>query len=152
MGNVRHATEADFPVLLEFGRLMHAEAALLNHAPFDEEKVTATLTHAMHNGLVLVHQNDGEITGGFVGILGERWYSRRPMFMDLALFVRPERRSGVIAYRLITTVTEWCEAKGIDPRNVIFGVTTGVREHETGEFYRRMGMRPAGSLYQLGSY
>lgn len=46
MGNVRHATESDFPALLALGRLMHAEAVLLNHAPFDDEKVSATLAHA----------------------------------------------------------------------------------------------------------
>lgn len=152
MGNVRHATEADFPRLLELGRLMHAEAVLLNHAPFDDEKVTTMCAHAMSAGLLIVHEGDGLIDGGFMGILGERWYSRQAMFIDLALFVRPDRRSGVIAYRLISSAIEWCESKGVDPRNVLFGVTTGVRENETGEFYRRMGMRPAGSLYQLGSY
>lgn len=150
---IRHATLVDIPELVELGRAMHAEAVALNHAPYVAEKVAQAMELAMQTGLVLVHVNEaGAIDGGFAGVVRERWYSTNLMLVDLAFYVQGDRRGGLAAFRLLDAVLTWAQERGIDPRDVLLGSTTGIQPQRTGNFLRRMGFHEVGGLYQLGSY
>lgn len=153
MASVRLATRDDVPELIALGRVMHAEAPALRHAPFDEQKVEDALQLALVRGLVLVHiDQEGRIDGGFAGFVLERWFSREEVLSDLGLFVRPDRRGGLIAYRLVQALIEWCRIRGMKPENVVLGISTGVSPEKTGDFFNRLGFRPVGGNYQLEAY
>jgi GNAT superfamily N-acetyltransferase len=150
---VRHATTADIATLVELGRSMHAEAPVLRHAAFSPQKVEATLRLAMEHGLVLLNvDEDGSIDGAFVGVVIERWFSTERYFADLAFYVKPERRGGLTAYRLLRGVLAWCEAKGLAPCDVTLAVSTGVHPETTGRLFEQMGFERYGGMYRLGSY
>ena len=151
--SVRHATEADLARLVELCRVMHAEAPNLNHTALDEAKVAKTLDFARAGGLLLVHEGaDGVIDGFFAGVLTERWFSRDPYFTDLGLFVDPARRGGLAAYRMLRLAIQWCEAKGLNPKDVTLGISTGVHPETTGKLFEQLGFERRGGLYQLGAY
>jgi GNAT superfamily N-acetyltransferase len=148
MASVRQATEQDIPALIALGRVMHAEAPALRHARFDGEKVEQALRHSVKQGCAFVHQGgDGEIDAVFVGLVIERWFSSDRFAVDLAIFVRPDRRGGLVAYRLIDAFITWCDENGIEDRQL--GVTTGVAPDATGALYERLGFERIGGLYQM---
>jgi len=144
---VRAAVLADIPALVELGRGMHAEAPALRHARYDGEKVATALKHSIAQGCTFVHEADGELDGAFVGLVIERWFSSDRMAADLALFVRQDRRGGLIAYRLLDAFLTWCDEQGIEDRQL--AVSTGVAPVATGELYKRLGFEPIGGLYQM---
>jgi len=147
MAKVRQAVEQDIPALVALGRGMHAEAPALRHARYDADKVAAALKHSIAQGCTFVHEQEGELDGAFVGIVIERWFSSDRMAADLALFVRRDRRGGLIAYRLLDAFLTWCDEQGIDDRQL--AVSTGVAPAATGELYKRLGFEPIGGLYQM---
>lgn len=149
---VREASADDLPALIALGRIMHAEAPALRHATFSEEKVRAALTYALEHGCVIVHEGASGIDGGYVALLIERWFSTDRYVTDVALFVRPDVRGGMIAYRLVSAFIEWCASRGIAPQDVVVGISTGVNAEETGALYERLGFVRIGGIYQLGTY
>lgn len=153
MAEIRHATQADMPRLVELGRLMHAEAPSFRDLDFDPEKVAIALTHAMKHGLVLVHvTDDGRIDGGFAGLVVERWFGKSEMFTDLALFVEPTRRGGLTAWKLLRRVLAWCEMRGLRPHDVQLGVSTGVHPERTGQLFAALNFEQFGGLYRLKEF
>lgn len=153
MASVRRATEADLPQLVALGRLMHSEAPRMRLHAFDEAKVGRVLSFALGSGVVFVYEGaDGVIEGGFAGVLTERWYSPEREFRDLAMFVRPDRRGGLAAWRLLREVINWCRAQGLAPADVQLGISTGVHPEQTGRLYEALGFRRAGTIYELEAY
>jgi len=107
----------------------------------------------MRSGVVIVHEGtEGAIDGGFAGVLTERWYSPDLIFTDLALFVRPDTRGGLTAYRLIREALDWCQAKGLKPRDVQIGVSTGIHPEQTGRLYESLGFKCVGGIYELEAF
>lgn len=150
---VRHATALDIPRLIELGRQMHAEAPAYKRLGFDDAKVTAMLERAMKDGILLVAATPEEtIVGGFMGMLGEYWFSRDKCFIDLAVFVEPGRRGGITAARLVKGAKAWCQEQGVQPADVQFGVSTGVHPEATGQFYEALGFQLSGGIYRLKEY
>lgn len=144
---------ADLAQLLELGRVMHAEAPALNHAQFDAGKVERLLHFAIDHGVALVHiDQEGQIDGAFAGMVVERWFSRERVLSDMGLFVRPDRRGGMVAYRLVVALIAWCQHKGMRPQDVVLGISTGVKPEETGLFLERLGFKLIGGNYQLEAY
>ena len=153
MIGVRKATLDDLPALVALGRLMHAEAPELCHASYSAEKVSRVLKMAIEAGGVFVHINAAqEIDGGFAGMIVERWFSTDKIATDIALFVRPDRRGGLVAVHLIDAFIEWCERQGIAARDVVIGVSTGVNADATGRLYERVGFERIGGIYRLRGY
>lgn len=152
MDNVRHARESDIPRLIELGRTMHDEAVALKHAPYDAQKVEHALRQTLERGLLLVHIGHDGIDGAFAGIVVERWFSRSEFFTDLALFVDPDRRGGLAAYRLLRACIAWCKERGLDPRDVQLGVSTGVHPEQTGRLYEKLKFDRYGGLYRLREF
>lgn len=150
---IRAATMDDIGRMVELGRGMHAESPSFRGLGFDEGKVRAHLAHAIGQGCALLHVTDaGLIDGGFAGVVVERWFSRDPMLVDLALFVEETQRGGIVAARLLRSVKAWCERRGLAPEAVQLGISTGVHADKTGALYERMGFERFGGLYRLRGY
>ena len=153
MIGIRKATLYDLPALVALGRIMHAEAPSYAHTEYNEGKVSGVLCPAITAGGVFVHINAAqEIDGGFAGVIVERWFSTDRIGTDIALFVRPDRRGGLVAVHLIDAFIEWCERQGIAARDVVIGVSTGVDADATGRLYERVGFERIGGIYRLRGY
>lgn len=150
---IRHTTEADIAELLGLAQVMHRESPHYRDLSMDEEKVGAAIRRSIADGPAFVHVNpEGRIDGAFHAIVGERWFARERMVSDLALFVQPDRRGGIIAARLIQAFVAWCSANGFQPQQVMVGITTGVRVEETRRLYERLNFEVVGEILRLRSY
>jgi GNAT superfamily N-acetyltransferase len=144
---LRKATPADFDRLLELGRRMHAESWYA-YLPFDEGKVYGVFEQLVTSphGYAMVYERDGEILGGMLGIIAELWFCRELCATDLALFVEPDRRGGVVGARLVADFIAWADRAGVAEKSL--AVSTGVLKEATGRLYEGMGLTHVGGIYK----
>lgn len=154
MAEMRTATVEDLPTLVALGRLMHAEAPNMRFTVYDADRVERALRYAIEvSGFAVVHvADDGQIDGGMAGVVSPRWFSAERQFSDLALFVRPDKRGGLLAARLIKATVAWCEAQGLRPFDVQLGISTGIHPEQTGEFLERLNFERVGGIYRLKGF
>ena len=67
------------------------------------------------------------------------------MGIELAIYIEPEHRSGLMASRMIVRWLAWCKAQGAIQCRA--GTTTGdARVHR---LYQAMGMNPCGAAFSI---
>lgn len=143
---IRPATPADYDQLLALGRAMHAES---RYAGMDlhEPKLVQWFDLAAERGFLRVWQDpDGSIQGGLLAMIGETWFGRDLLAYDLALFIVPGRRGGIIAARLCQAYVEWAIAAGA--AEISIGTTTGVQTEAAERLYQGLGFERIGALYR----
>ena len=144
---VEVATSEDAPEIARLGLLLH-ESSSYAAIPYRIEKVEDLMRNLTSGGgVVFVVRRDGEIVGGIAGAVTAHWFSDELHGFEFSFFLRPDARSGITAGRLINAFTTWCGLRGA--KQVRVGITTGINEERTGEFYRAIGFDPAGSLFKM---
>jgi GNAT superfamily N-acetyltransferase len=147
---IRPAVLDDLPTLLALGRQMHAESPRFNALTFDDTKVLELLTSAIDDDrylLIVVDDGDGGLVGGFIGYMTPLWFSHDEVAADLALFVDPDRRGGIVAAHLMKAYSEWAAARGA--KQTTAGISTGVMVEQTAQMYRRLGFNQYGYLFEV---
>ena len=144
---IRVATEADIPRIVELGQQMHDESPFYCDIAYDTGKVSAAMKQLINGaGVIFLYETGGEIRGGMAGYMGEFWFSSERLASDLALFIHPDHRHGMIAVKLTLAFHAW--AKQLGARRVQMGITTGVHTEDTGKLYRSLGMSDSGNLFK----
>lgn len=144
---VEVAIPDDAPEIARLGQLLH-EASSYAHIPYRMEKVEDLMRNLANGaGVVFVVRRGGEIVGGIAGAVTEHWFSDELHGFEFSFFLRPDARSGITAGRLLNAFTTWCGMRGA--KQVRVGITTGINEERTGEFYRAIGFEPAGALFKM---
>lgn len=146
---IRDAVKEDLPRIVDLGKIMHAEARRLNKLTYVPAKAYIAIGALIgqENGLVRVVEEDGELTGGIAAMIKPHWFSTDLIAMDLALFMRPDKRGSLAAARLIKEYTEWAASK--DAKITQFCISTGVHLASTGALLERMDFKPSGFLYDF---
>lgn len=144
---IRPATLDDLPRLLALGRAMHAESRY-SVLSYSADKVLNMLMLVMQRGLVLVAERDGQVIGGFAGIVEPHWFSTDLIATDLALFVEPNKRGGFAAAALVGGFLDWAEQRGAKMTDIL--INTGVRIEATAKLFDRLGGTQAGLIYTWG--
>jgi len=147
---IRAATRSDLNAILDLGKRMHAESPRFSQLSFDDEKVRALFAVALSDPryLVLVsEQEDGAIAGGFVGFMAPHWFSSDEVASDLAVFVRPDRRGGILAARMVKAFIYWAQDRGA--KQITFGISTGVHIEQTAALYRSLGLKQFGYCFEV---
>lgn len=143
---LRLATMDDLPALCALGRLMHEESSF---APldYDVECVKATIARLLDNGQLVLVATDatGEVVGGVMGSVAQTWFGRDMVANDLALFVHPAQRGGLLAARLMRAFVAWARLAGA--KQVRLGVTTGSEAAQ--RLYEGMGFRRCGAAFVM---
>ena len=146
---IRPATPADLSALIELGKSMHAES-VYSHLPFDAAKVSTLLVQLMNgSGCVFVAERDGRVIGGFAGGIAPHYFCDVLMAFDFALFVRKDKRGALAAAYLVEAYVDWALERGIDPRNIQLGISTGVDFERTASFYSRMAFEQVGGIFRM---
>lgn len=142
---IRPATHADIGALLMLSETMHAESRFARRR-FSLDKMAALFTRLIErdDGLVLVAEHDGAITGAFAGYVAEDWFGPDLVSGDFGLFVRPDRRGLGDAPPLIKGYVEWARSRGVAEPEV--GVSTGIHTEKTARLYEAMGFGRIGVL------
>lgn len=143
---IRPATEHDLDALIRLGRMMHAES-WYHYLPFNEEKLRGLFAYLLEHGFIRVHESsDGEIDGGFVGMLTEPWFGNGCIASDLGLFILPSKRGGTTAFRLLQAFVNWAIERRADEATL--GISTGVHVEETERLYLYLGFARVGGLFK----
>lgn len=148
--SIRAATLKDIPGILALGKRMHAESPRFSRLAFDGEKVQALFTHALtdHRYFILVADDeDGSLAGGFVGYMAPHWFSQDEVAQDLAVFVRQDRRGGILAARMVKAFTYWAHDRGA--KQITLGISTGVKVEQTEQLYKSLGLKQFGSIFEV---
>lgn len=92
---IRKASYSDIPALYELGKRIHELSADAD-IPLDESVVRLHLAGLMaqNDGLVLVDEVGGKITGGLAGYVSQIWYSRKKYAVPLVVYA--ERRGAFV--------------------------------------------------------
>lgn len=138
---IRPATLEDLDAVIRLGRQMHAEGAF-SIVRFDEFKVRAQLERCLVEGFLHISVGPDGVNGFLIGEASEYWFSRDLLAHDLAFYVRPDRRGGIAAVRLVQAFVSWARERGA--REVCIAGSSGVRVEEltrlmTGMFFRHVG-------------
>ena len=144
---IRPAWRSDIPRLVRLGVLMHEESRY-SRLRLDQEKLANLLASLIDgdHGCVLVAERDREVVGGIVGVLTEHWCSNDTVATDLALFLAPEARGGMLAARLVNGFVAWAKEQGA--AMISMGISTGVSVEATGRLYEACGGRQYGTLWE----
>jgi GNAT superfamily N-acetyltransferase len=143
--DIRRATAADFPALVEMGRDMHAESPRYRGMSYDAAKVAELakrLADMKDIAILLVAERAGEVIGMFVALIAERWFSQDRYITDLTVYVKPEYRGGSAFYRLVKAFEDWAEKQGV--QDIAIGVSTEIHAERTVRAYQQLGYRLAG--------
>lgn len=144
MMRLRMATVEDFPELVVLGRQMHLESSF---APldYDVERVKETLANLIDESqLVLVAEGiNGNIVGYMLGRVSQSWFGSDMVANDLALYIHPDHRGGMLVVRLINTFVQWAKLAGA--KQIRPGVISGSRTAEG--LYERLGFTRCGATF-----
>lgn len=144
---VEVATPEDAPEIAALGELLHVESSYAR-IPYVPSKVEALMRNlAGGAGVIFVVRQDGAIVGGIAGAVSEHWFSNELHGYEFSFFIKPEARNGFTAIKLVNAFSIWCRKRGA--KSVRMGITTGIHESSTGQLYRMLGFKDAGSLFQL---
>jgi len=144
---IRPATMADTMRIVEIGEALHRESTYRD-IPYCRDKVIALMRSLIQGGgVVFVAEKGGEVVGGIAGGVTSHWFSDELTGFEYSFFVLPEHRHGLVAMKLLLAMKAWCTSKGA--RTLRIGITTGINVEGTARFYRHMGFRDAGNLFEM---
>lgn len=144
---IRPATRADIGALLMLAEAMHAESRFARRR-FSLDKMAALFGSLIDSpdGLVLVAERGGEITGAFAGYIAEDWFGPDRMAGEFGLFVRPDRRGGIDGLRMLEDYRAWAQSRGVDRPEA--GISTGVSLDASTRLYQLAGFQPVGTIFE----
>lgn len=126
-------------------RQMHAEG-LFKHAPLDEAKVRATFARLIDHGFLVVNHGSEGVDAMFGGQISEFWYSSERLASDLIFFVRPGRRGGFAAVRLIQAFVSWGQENHAS--EICIAQSSGVRVEQFAHLMTGMGFDHVGGVFK----
>jgi GNAT superfamily N-acetyltransferase len=144
---IRPATLADVMRIVDIGESLHSESTYRG-IPYSRDKVMGLMRSLIQGGgVVFVAEKGGEVVGGIAGGVTSHWFSDELTGFEYSFFVLPEHRHGLVAMKLLLAMKAWCTAKGA--KTLRIGITTGINVEGTARFYRHMGFRDAGNLFEM---
>jgi GNAT superfamily N-acetyltransferase len=144
---IRAATLADTVHIVDIGEALHEESTY-REIPYSRDKVIVLIRSLIQGaGVVFVAEKEGQIVGGIAGGVTSHWFSDELTGFEYSFFVLPEHRHGLVAMKLLLAMKAWCTAKGA--KTLRIGITTGINVEGTARFYRHMGFRDAGNLFEM---
>lgn len=142
---IKPATFQDVDAIIALGRQMHAEGAF-SIVNFVEKKVRTAIERCIVSGFVYVNVGADGVDGFLIGHASEYWFSHDHIASDLAFYVRPDRRGGIAAVRLIQAFVTWGREHGV--REVAISQSSGVRVEEMTHLLTGMGFRYLGGVFK----
>lgn len=144
---IRSAQLSDVARIVEIGAALHAESDYRDIS-YNPQKVGALMELLIQGGgVVFVAEKSGEVVGGIAGGVTDHWFSDELTGFEYSFFVLPEHRHGLVAMKLLLAMKAWCKAMGA--KTLRIGITTGINTEGTARFYRHMGFRDAGNLFEM---
>ena len=140
----------DLKAVLALGSAMHAESRY-STLDFDPRKLDDLSDSVLSDGryLALVAEVDGDVVGLLVGYVMPHWFGHDLTSGDLAVYVTPSHRKGMIGVKLVKAYTEWALSKGV--KEPMLGVSAGIMPERIGALYQRLGYTETYVVYKMPS-
>ena len=141
---LRKATLDDLPALIAMAGAMLADS---DYVPFDvsAERFEAFVMPLITHGFAMVKESDGELVGAVLGDVITPWFSTKRMGIEYAVYIRPDKRNGLTAARMIAQWVQWCKGHGAIQCRA--GISTG--NMAIARLYERFGFRRSGTNFIL---
>jgi GNAT superfamily N-acetyltransferase len=145
---IRPYAAHDLDAVLALGADMHSESRY-SSLDFDPAKLVALSDTVLTNPayLCLVAEEDGEVVGLIVGYVIPHWFGNDLTSGDLAVYVSPEHRKGMIGVKLVKAYTAWAKAQGVS--EPLLGVSAGITPERIGDLYKRLGYTETFVVYKM---
>jgi GNAT superfamily N-acetyltransferase len=143
---VRLGIAADLPQLLEMGRMLHGENALM---PLSEDRILAAAWRAINqdNAMVGVIGPVGYIEGMIYLTTGVFWYTNQPHIEELYTYVKPEFRRSDNAKALVEFAKTCSDKLGVP---LLIGIISNDRTAAKVRLYERRLGKPSGAYFLYG--
>lgn len=86
----------------------------------------------------------GEVVGFIVAGSAPYGFGEGKYVYDRLVYVKPERRAGIVAKKMIVALEEW--AREVGAIRVVLGITTGIHPERTTALYNALGYETVGAL------
>ena len=139
---IRKMTEDDLSEVLSLCQVMYQETATYRIMQFSATRIVEILKTAIRGGFATVAMESEEIIGFMAGCSVNPTFSHDLMACDYVLYILPEHRGGLSAYRLAKAYISWARELGC--KLITVGVTAGIDNERAIEFYKSMGFRKSG--------
>lgn len=139
---IREATFDDGPRIEEMAARFLASTAYGQLFDVTPEFLEDVVGRAFDQGVILVAEVDGARLVGLIALTIARPRTQRPFAEEIAWWVEPEYRNGIIGPKLLLAAEQWARNKLCASIKMVapVGGTTGV-------YYERLGYRPIETAY-----
>jgi GNAT superfamily N-acetyltransferase len=142
---VRRAnTIADVDRMVALGAEMHAESVYRSR-PYIHAKLASYGRQFLQNpdaGILILAEDDTDIHGIMAGWKLDSFFNDDACAKDMILYVRPEKRRGTTAIRMVREFEAWAKEAGA--RYIDISVTAGIENDKATKFYSALGYAPHG--------
>ena len=146
---IRPIEPTDVPGVINLGYQMHQES-VYRYFDYDEGKCGRLLYHFMTNPntcFAYVGESNGELTGVFLGSIGEHYFGTDLIASDTLWYVTPEARGSRVGLQLLRKFEQW--GKERNAAEIYVGVSSGLSADKTGSMLQKLGYDVVGGNYKL---
>ena len=143
---IRPMCEQDIPAVLVLGKAMHQESAYRDMT-FSADKCEKLIMWLLASPLaftVVAVDDGGKLCGIMAAHIAQHYFSSDYMIEDYLLYVRPEKRGGTIAMRLVSQFVEWAEKQNV--KMIMCGISTEIETEKIIKLYQHFDFHTAGVL------
>ena len=136
----------DVEKMVALGAEMHAESRYAAK-PYLFSKLEGYGSHYVRDpnaGVCILAEEDDACHGIMVGFASKTYFSDELCAKEMVLYVRPAKRKGTTAMRLVREFEHW--AKEIGAAEIHVGVTADIDDDKAIRFYNAMGYGPRGII------
>jgi GNAT superfamily N-acetyltransferase len=143
--NVRRFKDMkDAERMIALGAQMHAESVFASE-PYLSDKLMAYCRFWLTDptsGMAFLAEDNEEVVGMMAGWCLEAFFNHERTARDMILYVRPDKRGGMTAIRLVKAFEDWAKEAGAHHINI--GVSAGIDNQRAAKFYQSLGYAPRG--------
>lgn len=131
---IRRATPEDVPQLVAMGEMFYRESPYCRFdlLPFEPDTTSENFASFCESDTAafLVMEHEGQLIGGLLGLVTASWFSRSLLAVELAWWMDPPYRKGLLPIRLYHAFRRWAIEKGarlVSLGRLEFGPTDAAR-------------------------
>lgn len=144
---LRPMTESDMDVVVDLLTQMYEVNTNYKALEFSLDRVEEVARQVIETGFAVMYEIGDSVVGVMAGVVYQPAFSRDLMATDLALYVLPVYRGGIIAIRLVAAFIAWAKQQGA--KLISVGVTAGIDNDEAVKFYEIMGFKKTGTSLMM---
>lgn len=146
MDNVmlRRASLEDLDTIIAMTADFFKESRWGSAYQYSGERWGIHMAYCQSYGFLWVKEDAGEVIAYMAGVVGPMMFSEAQVATELALYVRPDKRTGRTAIGLINRFVEWAQSKGCV--ECVSGSSAGINSDSVRRIYEYCDFVQAGDL------